>query len=151
MGDDSSPAGDGATSLEDTDRPAANHDAVADGAAADHAATAGDTTVVIVAGPDEHGIGEELIDLGASCSRIEGIVSGERLEAAGIDDADVLVLTDVEEATGIPVAKELNPAVTVVTYADRSLPEFVAAAADIAVDPALLAPQVVAEELVDDA
>jgi len=106
-----------------------------------------ESPIVIVAGPDEHGVGEELSALGATVSRIEDVVSTATLEAAGIDEAAYLVLTDVEEATGIPVAKELNPAITVVTYADTSLPAFVAAVADLAVDPALVGPIVVAEEV----
>ncbi|MFC6752736.1 DUF7126 family protein [Halorubrum tibetense] len=110
----------------------------------------GDSVTVVVAGPDEHGVGEELTALGATVSRIEDVVSAAALTDAGIADADYLVLTDVEEATGIPVAKELNPDVTVVTYAERSLPEFVAAVADHAVDPALLSAAVVAEELAGD-
>mgnify|MGYP005860985517 CR=1 FL=1 len=112
--------------------------------------TGSGATSAIVTGPDEHGLGEELIERGVSVSRIEGVVSADALEAAGIGDVDLLVLTDVEEATAIPVAKELNPSVTVVTYSERSLPEFVAAVADLAVDPELLAPDVVAEELSSD-
>lgn len=111
---------------------------------------AGHARTAVVAGPDEHGIGEELEALGATVSRIEGVVSADALKAAGIGDADYLVLTDADEATGIPVAKELNPSVTIVTYADRSLPEFVAGVADLAVDPALVTPDVVAEELTRD-
>ena len=107
-----------------------------------------ESPVVIVAGPDEHGVGEELSALGATVSRIEAVVSTTTLEAAGVDETAYLVLTDVDEATGIPVAKELNPAVTVVTYANASLPSFVAAVADLAVDPALVGPSVVAEEIV---
>lgn len=107
-----------------------------------------DSPIAIVAGPDEHGVGEELSALGAAVSRIEDVVSTPTLEAAGVDEAAYLVLTDIEEATGIPVAKELNPAITVVTYADASLPAFVAAVADLAVDPALVGPVVVAEEVV---
>ncbi len=37
------------------------------------------------------------------------------------------------------------------TYADRSLPEFVAGVADLAIDPALMDAATVAEELVDGA
>lgn len=107
-----------------------------------------ESPVAMVAGPDEHGVGEELSALDMTVSRIDDVVSTATLEAAGIDEAAYLVLTDVEEATGIPVAKELNPAVTVVTYADVSLPAFVAAVADVAVDPALIGPTVVAEEIV---
>ncbi|MBP1921793.1 Trk K+ transport system NAD-binding subunit [Halorubrum alkaliphilum] len=106
-----------------------------------------DATSAVIAGPDEHALGEELAELGVPVSRIEGVVSADALETAGIADVDLLVLTDVEEATAIPVAKELNPSVTVVTYSERSLPEFVAAVADLAIDPELLSPVVVAEEL----
>ncbi|MWV63700.1 CTP synthetase [Halorubrum sp. JWXQ-INN 858] len=101
----------------------------------------------MVVGPDEHGLGEELIALDAVVTRIEGVVATEALRAAGIEDADYLVVTDVEEATGIPVAKERNPDVVAVTYAERSLPAFVAAVADVAMDPALLSAAAVAEEL----
>ena len=73
------------------------------------------------------------------------------LAEAGIAEADSFVLTDVEEATGIPVAKELHPDVFAVTYAERSLPEFVAGVADLAIDPALMDAATVAEELVDGA
>jgi hypothetical protein len=105
----------------------------------------------VVAGPDENGLGEELAALGVEISRIDGLVTASKLEAAGIADADLFVLTDVEEATGIPVAKGLNPGVRIVTYASRSLPEFVTTVADLAVDPDLLDAAPVAEELTGDA
>ncbi|MGM0446622.1 MAG: DUF7126 family protein [Methanobacteriota archaeon] len=107
-------------------------------------------TLAVVAGPDENGLGEELAALGVEIRRIEGLVTATKLEDAGIADAAYFVLTDVEEATGIPVAKELNPDVLVVTYASRSLPEFVATVADLAVDPDLLDAATVAEELLAD-
>ncbi|PAU83066.1 CTP synthetase [Halorubrum salipaludis] len=107
--------------------------------------------MAVVAGPDEHGLGEELAALGVEIRRIEGLVTADALSEAGIDEAAYFVLTDVEEATGIPIAKELNPDVLAVTYAERSLPEFVAGVADLAVDPALMDPELVAEELTDDA
>ncbi|WP_123623834.1 CTP synthetase [Halorubrum sp. CSM-61] len=103
--------------------------------------------VAVVAGPDEHGLGEELAALGVEIRRIEGLVTGDALSEAGIEEAAYFVLTDVEEATGIPIAKELNPNVLAVTYAERSLPEFVAGVADLAIDPALMDPTLVAEEL----
>jgi len=107
--------------------------------------------VAVVAGPDEHGLGEELAALGVEIRRIEGLVTADALADAGIDDAAYFVLTDVEEATGIPIAKELNPSALAVTYAERSLPEFVAGVADLAIDPDLLDAATVAEELVDGA
>ena len=106
--------------------------------------------LALVAGPDEHGLGEEIAALGVEVRRIEGLVTAGKLEDAGVADADYFVLTDVEEATGIPVAKELNPDVRVVTYASRSLPGFVATVADLAVDPDLLDAATVAEELIGD-
>lgn len=106
-----------------------------------------DQPIAVVAGPDEHGLGEELAALGVEIRRIEELVTAETLTEAGIEAADYFVLTDVDEATGIPIAKELNPDVLAVTYAERSLPEFVAGVADLALDPALMGPAMVAEEL----
>jgi len=101
----------------------------------------------IVAGPDPDGLGDALAEEGFSVTRIEDVVSATTLEGAGVDDAAMLVLTDMDEASGIPVAKELNPDVRVVVYTEQSLPDFAAAQTDLAVDPALLAVDVVAEEL----
>lgn len=103
--------------------------------------------IALVAGPDPEGLGDALEAEGMEVVRIEDIVSTATLEDAGIDTADLLVLTDVAEATGIAVAKELNPAVRVVVYSRNSLPEFAKGQADLAVDPALLAVGVIAEEL----
>ena len=103
--------------------------------------------VALIAGPDPHGLGDELANLGVTVRRIEGLVTAETLRDAGIDEATYVALTDVDEATGIPVAKELNPEIFAVTYAERSLPEFVAGVADLAIDPALMDPKMVAEEL----
>lgn len=122
------------------------------GSAVDGERVGGDASrVAVVAGPDEHGLGEELAALGVEIRRIDGLVTAETLREAGIDEAAYFVLTDVEEATGIPVAKELNPDVFAVTYAERSLPEFVAGVSDLAIDPDLMDPTVVAEELTADA
>ncbi|QLG27671.1 NAD-binding protein [Halorarum halophilum] len=101
----------------------------------------------IVAGPDEERLADALESHGFGVTRIEDVVSGETLREAGIDGAALFVLTDLEEATSIAVAKELNPDVRVVAYAHDSLPEFAKAQADLAVDPDLLAADVVAEEL----
>lgn len=101
----------------------------------------------IVAGPDPDGLGDALTDEGFSITQIEDVVSSSTLEAAGIDDAAMVVLTDVGEASGIPVAKELNPEVRVVVYSEQSLPEVATRQTDLAVDPALLDVNVVAEEL----
>ena len=105
------------------------------------------TATAIVAGPDPDGLGDALSEEGFTITRIEDLVSSSTLEAAGIDDAAMLVLTDVGEASGIPVAKELNPDVRVVVYSEQSLPEVATRQTDLAVDPALLDVSVVAEEL----
>ncbi|ERH02977.1 MAG: hypothetical protein J07HN6_00295 [Halonotius sp. J07HN6] len=104
----------------------------------------------IVAGPDPDGLGDALESEGFSIARIDGVVSATALETAGIDDASLFVLTNMDEATGISVAKELNPDVRAVVYSPESLPDFAAGQTDLAVDPALLDVSVVAEELAAD-
>jgi hypothetical protein len=47
------------------------------------------------------------------------------------------------------VAKEANTEVRIVTYSRESLPEFARGQADLAIDPALLTADVVADELVN--
>lgn len=101
----------------------------------------------VVAGPDPDGIGAALDARGATVTRVDGVVTGERLADAGIADATLYVLTDAAEATSIAVAKERNPDVRAVVYSHDSLPEFAAAQTDLAVDPDLLTAEVVAEEL----
>jgi DNA-binding NarL/FixJ family response regulator len=101
----------------------------------------------IVVGPDR-GIADALESEGVEVTRIEGVASGERLVDAGVEDADLLVVTDVAEATAIPVARERNPDLKVVAYTPDSMPEFVKGVLDLAVDPALLDAETVAEELV---
>lgn len=103
---------------------------------------------VLIAGEDADRLGDALLDYGADLTRIEGMATRESLVAAGIETADVLVLTDMDDASAIPVAKEENPDVRVVTYAHDSLPEFVRGQTDLAIDPNLLSVDVVAEELV---
>lgn len=100
----------------------------------------------IVVGPDR-GIAAALEAEGVEVTRIEGVASGDRLEAAGVADADLLVVTDVGEATAVPVATELNPDLKTVAYTPDSMPEFVKGVLDLAVDPALLGAETVAEEL----
>jgi len=103
--------------------------------------------IAIVAGPDPEGLGDALEAEGVDVVRITDTVSASTLEDAGIEAADLLVLTDVAEATGISVAKDRNPNVRAVVYSRESLPEFTKGQTDLAVDPALLAADVVAEEL----
>jgi len=103
----------------------------------------------IVAGTDRLGVGEELEALGVTITRVESPVFAEALEAAGIEDAALFVLTDPEEGISIPLAKEINPDVRTVCYGEGSLPESVGSVVDLVVDPELLPADAVAEELVD--
>ncbi|MFC4357375.1 NAD-binding protein [Halobium salinum] len=107
-----------------------------------------DTKKAVVSGADADGLGEALEDEGVEVTRVEGVATGESLDAAGIDDADLFVVTDADDATAVSIAKDRNPDVKVVFYAHDSLPEFAKGQADLAVDPDLLAADVVAEELV---
>ncbi|WP_440766052.1 DUF7126 family protein [Natronorubrum sp. DTA7] len=102
---------------------------------------------VVVAGPDEDAIGDALEAEGASVTRLNGIVSRPELEEAGIVDADLYVLTDVGQATTIPVVCDLTDDIRTVVYARDTVPEFVKGQLDLAVDPKLMDPAMVAEEL----
>ncbi|RLM57299.1 CTP synthetase [Halobellus sp. Atlit-31R] len=104
---------------------------------------------VLVAGPDVDGLGDALEARGAAVVRVAGIATRDSLTAAGLDEADTLVLTDMDDASAIPVAKEAKPDVRIVTYATDSLPEFARGQTDLAIDPALLSVDVVADELVE--
>ncbi len=103
----------------------------------------------VVVGADEAGIGPALDGAGFE---VETATVGNRpaLEEAGIHQAEVYVLTDLDQATSITVAHDLNPAVRVVVYAEGSLPEFATRQTDLLVDPALLDAGTVAEELAAD-
>ncbi|WP_255192519.1 DUF7126 family protein [Natronobeatus ordinarius] len=104
---------------------------------------------VIVAGPDEEGIADALEDAGADVERLEGLLTRPDLEEAGIVDADLYVLTDVSQATTIPIVRDLTDELRTVVYARDSVPEFVKGQLDLAVDPRLIGVDVVADELVD--
>jgi hypothetical protein len=101
----------------------------------------------IVVGPDR-GIAAALETQGVDVTRIEGVASGEKLTDAGVEDAGLLVVTDAGEATAVPVAIELNADLKTVAYTPDSMPEFVKAMLDFAIDPAALSADAVAEELV---
>ncbi|AUV82990.1 CTP synthetase [Salinigranum rubrum] len=103
---------------------------------------------VVIAGADDEGVAAALEAAGAEVRRVDGVATQRSLAAVDIADADVLLLTDMDDATAISVAKDANPDVRVVTYATDSLPEFARAQADLALDPALFSPELVADELV---
>ncbi|NHX36881.1 MULTISPECIES: DUF7126 family protein [Halolamina] len=102
----------------------------------------------IVAGPDPEAIGAELEALGVTVERVESPVFADALGEAGIETADLFVLTDLTEGISITLAKEANPDVRAVCYGDGELPESVGGTVDLVVDPSLLDAEAVAEELV---
>ncbi|WP_435076314.1 DUF7126 family protein [Halococcus sp. AFM35] len=103
----------------------------------------------VLAGPDPDGLGDALEAEGMGVARIDGIANGSALEDAGIDGASLFVLTDVGQATAIPVAVDLVDEIRVVVYARESLPEFAKGQADLLLDPALFDAETVAEELTE--
>jgi len=103
-------------------------------------------TTAVVVGPDPNDIGEALEAEGFSVTQT-AIGNRPGLEEAGITAADVVVLTDIDQATTIPVAHDLNPDIRVVIYAEGSIPEFAARQTDLLVDPELLDAAAVAAEL----
>lgn len=102
---------------------------------------------VVVAGEDSDRLGEALESQGATVRYAEGTANRPALEDAGILDADVFVLTDPELATSITVALDCNPDLRIYIYTSGSVPEFVKGQAGHIVDPALLDPDTVAEEI----
>jgi hypothetical protein len=77
--------------------------------------------------------------------------TGEELDAAPIEDAGTVVLTDVEHATAIPIVRDSNPEVTVVVFSAGTIPPFARPQADLIVDPSLVDAETLAEELGGDA
>lgn len=101
---------------------------------------------IVVAGTDDHDIGTAIENEGYEVRRVD-VANRPALEEAGIIDAAVYVLTETQQATSISVAKDLNPDVKVVVYADESLPDFARGQADLMLDPDLFDPADVAAEL----
>lgn len=106
-----------------------------------------DMNMAVVAGPDSDGLGDALETQGLTVSSVDGIANLPALEDAGIGEADLYVLTDVGQATSIPVVVDFVGEIRVVVYSRDSLPEFAKGQADLLVDPALLDATTVAEEL----
>lgn len=101
---------------------------------------------VVVTGEDPYEIADAIDAEGFDVARAD-IGNRPALEDAGIVDATAYVLTEVKQATSISVAKDLNPEVKVVVYADGSVPDFARGQADLILDPNLFDPADVAAEL----
>jgi len=102
----------------------------------------------VILGADEHGLGDALADEGVSLTRLAGPTTRDGLREAGIEETDLLVVTETALATAIPVARELAADLRVVVYAGGTVPEFVRGQPALIVDPDLMAAGTVAEELV---
>jgi len=105
----------------------------------------------VFAGSDADDLVPALEAEGVSVTRIDGVATRPALEEAGIVDADLFVLTDVGQATAVPIARDLTDDLRVVVYSRDSLPEFASGQVDFAVDPDLLGAEAVAEELAENA
>lgn len=105
-------------------------------------------TRVLVSGPDGSDLAGAFEDVGAETVAVEGVAGRPSLEEAGVHEADFLVITDVGDATAVPVAKDMNDDLRVIVYATDTVPEFVRGQAELILDPALFEPATVAEELV---
>jgi len=107
------------------------------------------STTAIVAGPDDDEIGAALEAAGVDVTRVDGVITRPQLEEAGIVAAKLYVLTDVGQATTIPIACDLNDELRTVVYARDTIPEFIKGQLDLAIDPQLMDASVVADELID--
>lgn len=102
----------------------------------------------IFSGPDDDGLASALEAAGVDLTRLDDLATRPALEEAGVHEADLFVLTDLGQATAIPIAKDLNDGLRVVVYANDSLPEYVRGMDVLKMDPRLLDAEAVAEELV---
>lgn len=100
----------------------------------------------VLVGADTHDLRRALSAEGVEVASVD-VGNRPGLEAAGLGDADAYLLTEASQATSISVAKDLAPNIRVIVYAEESLPDFARRQADLLVDPNLLDPATVAEEL----
>ena len=101
---------------------------------------------VVLVGDDPERMREALESEGHTVT-VADVGNRPGLEEAGVMDAEVYLLTEMDQATSIVVAKDLNDDLRVVVYAEGSLPDFASRQTDLVVDPNLLGPDAVAEEL----
>jgi voltage-gated potassium channel Kch len=92
-------------------------------------------------------IKDALTNHGYDVAVIDGLGTAAALRDAGVEDASLLVVTDINEATAIPIAKDITPDIRVIVYSAESMPEFVRGQVDLAVSPDLLSPDIIAEEI----
>lgn len=105
------------------------------------------TERIVVTGPDPAGVADRLIAAGRQVNRIPDRATRSRLEAAGIDGAVALILTDPADGTAIPIAKELESSVRIIVYATGQVPEFARHQADLLLDPDVVPLDLLIDEL----
>jgi hypothetical protein len=88
---------------------------------------------------------------GADVETVTAGADATQLAAAGIADVELLVLTEMADATTAIVARELHPQLRVVAYSDESLPPVATTQVDLAVDPALVSPDAFVAAWADEA
>lgn len=106
-------------------------------------------SLAIVTTPDDRDLASALRDAGIEVRLVERPISTSALEQAGIEEATLFVLTESEEATSIPIARELNPDVRVVVYASTGVPEFANHQADLVLAPDTFDQSMVVDALLD--
>ncbi len=62
-------------------------------------------------------------------------------------NADLLVITDTSDLTGVLLCRELNPDIKMIVYSHDELSDFLRSQIDFALDPQLFPPTLVAEEI----
>ena len=87
----------------------------------------------------------------AGRSQMSAAFATAQLAAAGIADAELLVVTQMADATTAVVARELHPTLRVIAYSGESLPAVATTQVDLAVDPALVSPAGLVDAWVDEA
>jgi hypothetical protein len=101
----------------------------------------------VFVGPDEAGLATALEDAGVGVTHVADTATRPALEEAGAVEADLLVVTDVGQGTAVPIARDLNEDLRVLLYTGDGLPEYLSAMAVTKMDPRLLGPAAVTEEL----
>ncbi|MFW6449173.1 MAG: DUF7126 family protein [Halobacteriota archaeon] len=104
---------------------------------------------VLLVGTDPGGLVADLEAAGLRVAHLDGTPIGPDLDEVGIAEAAVLLLTDAGQASIVPVARERNPTIAIVLYADQGFPDFASAQADLAVDRALIDVDELVDALVD--
>ncbi len=106
---------------------------------------------IIIAGPDSTDLGSTLTEEGATIASVPAPVTVAALEAAGLSEADLFVLTEHEEATAIPIVRERRPTIPIVVYTADGVPDFASHLADLIISPNAMDQPVVIEELLERA